>query len=84
MKWEKRQSKINKSVPTTTTICKGHATHFVVQDLDKRSQTVGSARSVGNDLVLWLVSVEVDTTNEPRSEGNWRRKKKSQTLVVKI
>ena len=40
-------------------------THVVVDDLGERSQTVGGTRGVGDDLVLGLVSLEVNTTDEP-------------------
>lgn len=37
---------------------------LVVQDLDQRSQTVGGARSVGDNVHVGLVRVQVDTTDE--------------------
>jgi hypothetical protein len=55
----------------------GHQTlddsKVVVDDLGQRSQTVGGARSVGDDVVLGLVSVQVDSTDEHGSIGRGGR-----------
>lgn len=40
-------------------------TYVVVDDLGEGCQTVGGARGVGDDLVLGLVGVKVNTTDEP-------------------
>jgi hypothetical protein len=40
-------------------------TYVVVDDLGEGSQTVGGTRGVGDDLVLGLVGLEVNTTDEP-------------------
>jgi hypothetical protein len=40
-------------------------THVVVDNLGEWGQAVGGARGVGDDLVLGLVGVEVDTADEP-------------------
>ena len=45
----------------------------VVDDLGQRRQTVGSARSVGDDVVLGLVSVQVYSTDEHGSIGRGGR-----------
>ena len=39
-------------------------TEFVVDNLGKRGQAVGCAGSVGDDGVLGIVLLQVDTTNE--------------------
>ena len=38
----------------------------VVDDLGERSQAVGRARGVRNDLVLGIVGIEIDTDDEHR------------------
>ena len=48
-------------------------TYVVVDDLGERSQTVGGARSVGDNLVLGLVRLEVDTANEHGGIGGRSR-----------
>ncbi len=40
-------------------------TYVVVNDFSKGCKTVGGARSVRDDFILGLVSVKVDTANEP-------------------
>jgi len=47
-------------------------TYVVVDDLGERSQTVGGTRGVGDDLVLGLVSLEVNTTDEPICQSSSR------------
>jgi hypothetical protein len=47
-------------------------TYVVVDDLGERSQTVGGARGVGDDLVLGLVGIEVNTTDEPGHQSTSR------------
>lgn len=46
----------------------GHQTfddaEIVVDDLGERSQAVGRAGCIGDDLVLGIVRIQVDTTNE--------------------
>lgn len=46
---------------------------LVVQDLDQRSQTVGGARSVGDNVHVRLVRVQVDTTDEHGCVGGRSR-----------
>jgi hypothetical protein len=47
-------------------------TYVVVDDLGERSQTVGGARGVGDDLVLGLVGIKVNTTDEPGRQAKYR------------
>jgi hypothetical protein len=51
----------------------GEMTHVVVDDLGEGSQTVGGARGVGDDLVLGLVGLEVNTADEPVDQLNVRQ-----------
>jgi hypothetical protein len=48
----------------------GHQTfsdaEVVVDDLGERGQAVGGTRGVGDDGVLGLVRIQIDTTNEHR------------------
>jgi hypothetical protein len=44
-------------------------TYVVVHDLGKGCKTIGRARGVGDDFVFGLVSVEVDSTNEPACQN---------------
>lgn len=44
----------------------GSVTNVVMDDLGKGSETVGGARSVGHDLVLRFVGIEVDTADKPK------------------
>lgn len=48
-------------------------TYVVVDDLGEGSQTVGGARGVGDDLVLGLVGLEVDTADEHGGIGGRSR-----------
>ena len=55
----------------------GHQTlnnsEVVVDDLGKRSETVGCARCVGDNLHLWLVLLEVDSADEHGGIGGRSR-----------
>ena len=48
-------------------------TKLVVDNLGQRSQTVGGTRGVGDDLVLGLVGVQVDSDDEHRGVGRRSR-----------
>lgn len=54
-------------------------TELVVQDLGQRSQAVGGARSVGKDLDVLGVLIEVDTAHEHGGIG--RRSRALQRLA---
>lgn len=44
-----------------------------MDDLGKRSKAVGGARGVGDNVVLGVVGLEVDTADEHRSVGRRSR-----------
>jgi hypothetical protein len=62
---------INGLLGSSGSVNSGHKTfndlELIVNNLGKRSKAVGGARGVGDDLVLGLVGIQVDTNNEHRS-----------------
>lgn len=46
-------------------------TELVVDDLGEGSEAVGRARGVGDDVLLWVIRVQVDTADVHWCVGRW-------------
>lgn len=48
-------------------------TKLVIDDFCEGCKAVGRARGVGDNVILWVISIKVDTADEHGCIGGWRR-----------